>query len=108
MRRKAVTTAASAHQDGAALIRWSAAVLFLLLAAIAVAHAQGTSPGTREPSAPQQIVPPSDPTARSKGVIPAPSGIDPGISAPAPHADGIMPVIPPPGTPGGNPQVVPK
>ncbi len=49
----------------------------------------------------------SEELARSKGVICPPAGIDPGISAPA-VGGGVMPVIPPPGTPGGDPSMVPK
>jgi hypothetical protein len=49
----------------------------------------------------------SDGISRSKGVICPPAGVDPGISAPA-AGGGIMPVIPPPGTPGGDPSVIPK
>jgi hypothetical protein len=49
----------------------------------------------------------SEELARSKGVICPPGGIDPGISIP-PVGGGVMPVIPPPGTPGGDPNLVPK
>jgi hypothetical protein len=49
----------------------------------------------------------SDQLSRSKGVICPPAGIDPGISVP-PVGGGMMPVIPPPGTPGGDPNVIPK
>jgi hypothetical protein len=49
----------------------------------------------------------SDQLSRSKGVICPPAGIDPGISAP-PVGVGRTPVIPPPGTPGGDPGIVPK
>jgi hypothetical protein len=45
--------------------------------------------------------------AASDGVICPPAGVDPEIRAPTPEA-GRMPVIPPPGSPGGNPQVQPK
>jgi hypothetical protein len=50
---------------------------------------------------------PSDQLSRSKGVICPPAGIDLGIAAPA-VGTGVMPVIPPPGTPGGDPNLVPK
>ena len=51
----------------------------------------------------------SDRLSRSQGTVQPPS-VDPGInkSPPAPGAAGTMPVIPPPGTPGGNRAVVPK
>lgn len=44
--------------------------------------------------------------AQSGGVI-CPPAVDPEIMAPTPEA-GRTPVIPPPGSPGGNPQVQPK
>jgi hypothetical protein len=43
---------------------------------------------------------------QSGGVI-CPPDVDPGMKAPAPET-GKMPVIPPPGSPGGNPQIQPK
>jgi hypothetical protein len=49
----------------------------------------------------------SDQLPRSKGVICPPAGIDPGISVP-PSGGGRTPVIPPPGTPGGDPSIQPK
>jgi hypothetical protein len=49
----------------------------------------------------------SDELSRSKGVICPPAGVDAGISAP-PVGGGVTPVIPPPGTPSGDPYVVPK
>ena len=49
----------------------------------------------------------SDRLARSSGVICPPSQVDPAIKAPTPQG-GSMPVIPPPGSPGGDPKVQPK
>ena len=49
----------------------------------------------------------SDKLASSNGVICPPSGIDPNIHQPAPGG-GVMPVIPPPGSPGGDQSTVPK
>jgi hypothetical protein len=49
----------------------------------------------------------SDQLADSGGVICPPSHIDPEMDKAAPPG-GRMPVIPPPGSPGGNPQVKPK
>jgi hypothetical protein len=49
----------------------------------------------------------SDQLAKSEGVICPPSGVDPEIRAPTPDV-GRMPVIPPPGSPGGDPNVRPK
>jgi hypothetical protein len=49
----------------------------------------------------------SDKLAQSKGVICPPSGVDPEIHI-APPDGGRLKVIPPPGTPGGDPNVQPK
>ena len=48
-----------------------------------------------------------DKLARSDGVLCPPAGVDPEIRAPTPDA-GNTPVIPPPGSPGGNPNLRPK
>ncbi len=48
----------------------------------------------------------SNKLAKSNGVI-CPPNVDPDIKAPTPNA-GKMPVIPPPGSPGGNPNVQPR
>jgi hypothetical protein len=48
----------------------------------------------------------SDRLARTDGVI-CPPNVDPGIRVPTPDA-GTTPVIPPPGSPGGDPGVRPK
>jgi hypothetical protein len=46
---------------------------------------------------------------QSGGVIHPPANIDPGLRKPAPDlGPHSMPVIPPPGTPGGNPDIKPK
>src|SRR5437763_1496152 len=49
----------------------------------------------------------SDQLAQSGGVICPPAGVDPQMRQPPPEG-GAMKVIPPPGTPGGNPNVQPK
>lgn len=60
----------------------------------------GTTTGeAREPLA--------DKLAQSNGVLCPPSGVDPQMRAPTPDT-GKMPVIPPPGSPGGDPNVRPK
>jgi hypothetical protein len=48
----------------------------------------------------------SEKLEQTDGII-CPPDIDPGIKAPTPDA-GKMPVIPPPGSPGGDPTVRPK
>ena len=49
----------------------------------------------------------SDKLARTGGVI-CPPNVDPEIKAPTPDSGNKMPVIPPPGSPGGDPSVQPK
>ena len=58
--------------------------------------------------APREQDNPSDKLARTEGVICPPPELDPDIRAPAPKNGGNMPVIPPPGSPGGDPAVRPK
>ena len=48
-----------------------------------------------------------DKLAKSNGVLCPPADIDPEMRAPTPDT-GNTPVIPPPGSPGGNPNVQPK
>ena len=48
-----------------------------------------------------------DKLARSDGTLCPPSNVDPEMRAPASET-GKMPVIPPPGSPGGDPSVRPK
>jgi hypothetical protein len=90
------------------------------------ALAQVQSPPSPPPVAPppaitvpEKIAPPladdmtgttlSDKLNRSDGVIKPPAGVDPEIHAPVPQGQTRrMPVIPPPGSPGGNPDVDPK
>jgi hypothetical protein len=48
-----------------------------------------------------------DKLARTDGVLCPPTGVDSEIHAPTPNA-GTTPVIPPPGSPGGDPSIRPK
>jgi hypothetical protein len=61
-------------------------------------------PGTTTGQAGEPL---ADRLAKSNGVLCPPSGVDPEIRAPTPDS-GNMPVIRPPGSPGGNPNVQPK
>ena len=49
----------------------------------------------------------ADKLTKSDGVLCPPAGVDPEIRAPTPDA-GNTPVIPPPGSPGGNSDIRPK
>lgn len=55
----------------------------------------------------QRAEPLGDKLARADGVLCPPAGVDPDMHAPTPDA-GKMPVIPPPGSPGGDPTIRPK
>jgi hypothetical protein len=55
----------------------------------------------------QRAEPLGDKLARSDGVLCPPTGVDPEIRAPTPDT-GNTPVIPPPGSPGGDPSLRPK
>jgi hypothetical protein len=80
------------------------------------AQTQSTAPGGNETTVPQQ--PRSGPRtapgtlshelSRSGGVIHPPATGDAGVVAPPNQGKSRTPVIPPPGTPGGNPLVQPK
>ena len=77
-------------------------------APMAAASSRGTVPvppdGTTTGQASEPL---SDKLAKSDGVLCPPAGVDPEIHAPTPDA-GNTPVIPPPGSPGGDPSVRPK
>jgi hypothetical protein len=100
--------------------------LFLATLALAAAPAlaqnpQATSPTNptvpvAPPSAatppPEKIAPPdadlSNRLSQQKGTI-TPRNVDPGMTVMPPKSRGTTtPVIPPPGSPGGNPSVIPK
>jgi hypothetical protein len=55
----------------------------------------------------QRTEPLGDKLARSDGVLCPPAGVDPAIRAPTPET-GNTPVIPPPGSPGGDSTIRPK
>jgi hypothetical protein len=97
-----------------------AIVLVGLLLGVGALHAQDRPPVAVDPKAcaPGEQVQPgargpgttgenlSDKLARTDGVL-CPPNVDPGIRLPTPEA-GRTPVIPPPGSPGGDPSVQPK
>ena len=88
-----------------------AAVVFTLGTAAAAAADEPSNLAPNRPATP--AAPPtggnlSSDLNRSGGVIKPPAGIDPEIKQTPPPTGATMPVIPPPGTPGGNPAVKPK
>lgn len=69
-------------------------------------------PTDRDPNAAATESEPQEPLSeklgKSEGVIEPPSRIDPEIKAPTPDINSRMPVLPPPGEPGGDQSVQPK
>ena len=95
-----------------------AAALVLLGLSTGVAAAQSEPSPAAPPGntpVPDTGVPPktgtlSDQLSRSEGVIKPPPAttVDPGMVKPTPNQGAPMVVVPPPGTPGGDPNVRPK
>jgi hypothetical protein len=88
-----------------------AAVVLGCSAIVAAAEEPTGRPGAGQPASP--TVPPADGTLssdlnRSGGVITPPADVDPGMKETPPPSGARTPVIPPPGTPGGNQAVKPK
>ena len=99
-------------------IKSSLLIVSLVLAAPGLAFAQAnctptqTNPqqGTLTPNGTttgQNPEPLSDKLAKSDGVLCPPGGVDTEMHVPTPNA-GTTPVIPPPGSPGGDQSVRPK
>lgn len=104
------------------MLRTLSVTALILIAAPAMAqNPQPTSPTNptvpvappNAPSPPPEKIAPadenmSDRLSRQKGTI-TPPNVDPGMTvSPPAQSRAAMPVIPPPGSPGGNPSVVPK
>lgn len=110
-------------------------VLLCMGVAVAAPHANAQNPQPAPPGVtpvpmapsnapsppPEQIAPPgkdvhagnkqtlSDKLALQHGTLDPPHGVDPDMTvSPPAQAQGTMPVIPPPGSPGSEQQVVPK
>lgn len=93
---------------------WVALLAALGLAAIGAAHGQTTTapppplPPKDAPTGPT-VPPPAGTGAMEKGVIRPPAAVDPGMTKGTPNPQAFpTPIIPPPGTPGGNRRVEPK
>lgn len=88
-------------------------LLSILLAGLTAARAQGPVKPAPDSSGPQMAVPATPPagSASGHGIAVPPHNVDPGIHLPTPQAGAATSgrgVIAPPGTPGGDPTVVPK
>jgi hypothetical protein len=100
--------------------------VMVLLAAGAARAQTPTAPGTAPPGSadtiPEKIEPqqpgqspsvrPEEPLSetldRTDGVLKPPAGVDPQMHVPPPDTGSNMPVIPPPGSPGGDQSIQPK
>ena len=85
----------------------SAIALALTVAGVSLAYAQAPSADQKpcaEPGDSSKSL--SDKLDQGGGVI-CPPNVDPGMKTRAPDT-GKMPVIPPPGSPGGDPKIQPK
>jgi hypothetical protein len=94
----------------------------LLIVAAAQAQTPKSPPSATDDAVPGKTVPQdatpgqssgnsplSEQLSRSGGVIKPPTNVDRQIQAPTPNpGPKSMPVVPPPGSPGGNPDVKPK
>jgi hypothetical protein len=92
---------------------WIGPLLATALALLAMRAMAETSPPAPLPpktgeTGPMTAAPPSTPEL-NRGVIRPPTTTDPGMNRGTPNAEKFpTPVLPPPGTPGGNPRVTPK
>ena len=101
---------------GRKYVRFFAAVLAINLARVARMAAAQTPPPPDKPQSqiPEKMAPPLENGAKDNklqmenGVIRPPANVDPGMAEKPPETGGRMPVIPPPGSPGGDPSVHPK
>ena len=103
-------------------IKSTASIVIIALSAPGVALAQGaavnctptqTNPreGTLTPNGTttgQNPEPLSDKLAKSDGVLCPPGGVDSEMHVPTPNSGTTTPVLPPPGSPGGDQSVRPK
>jgi hypothetical protein len=84
-------------------VRLSLAILLISVAPLPLARAADTNGCTPQERSNQTL---SQKLDQTKGVI-CPPDVDPAMQAPTPNA-GKTRIIPPPGTPGGDPNVQPK
>jgi len=91
---------------------WAIAAAVGGFVAIAALAADPSAPGgtdhTKPPLAPPASGTSSSDLGRSGGVITPPPSVDPQMKRTPPPAGDNMPVIPPPGTPGGDQSTIPK
>ena len=86
---------------------WLIAATLAALGASAIATERPADQPS-QPAEPPASGSTSSELSRSGGVIKLRTDVDPQMKQEPPSAGDRMPVIPPPGTPGGNPDVKPK
>jgi hypothetical protein len=120
MSRRARAIAIARRRQPPSLLPWI--MLALMLTAAVAAHAQGAtssapSGGPNSQTTPPEIVKPglggpggvAAPEHGANGVIAPPPSVDPGMPVARPDPGAFpTPMLQPPGTPGGDPNVVPK
>ena len=85
-----------------------------LFGGMTAATAQTPPSSPAKPQIPEKVAPPLEDGGKQKkleredGVIKPPPDVDPGLTAKPPDTDKAMPVIHPPGSPGGEQSVKPK
>ena len=88
---------------------FATAVVRIVATIVLLSLVFGSSPSAAQGTQPAPKDNPSDKLNKSGGVIKPGGNIDPKMQVPPPDPGPTStPVIPPPGTPGGNPNVVPK
>jgi len=92
------------------MIRIVATAVFRIVATVVlVSFVYGSAPSAAQTAQAPPGDNPSDKLGKSGGVIKPGENLDPKMQvAPPDPGPTSTPVIPPPGTPGGNPNVVPK
>lgn len=109
-RAHAIAIALRRRPEPSPWLIWAMLALLLLVAVAAQAQTSvkpGNAPVANAPVPTRPLR--TGPTTQTRGVLVPTRPVDPDIHAPAPPASAFpMPVVRPPGTPGGNTTVVPK
>lgn len=87
---------------------WVMAAAALVFGTVSLAAEERAPDQRNTPAVPPASGATSSDLSRSGGVVTPPAGVDPEMKQTPPPTGATMPVIPPPGTPGGNPAVKPK